>query len=1323
MRRLALPAFLALLLAAVGAARAQAPTWETGDHHDEEADSGFTTGQLNAAHSGIYTGMAFQRVASNCDNILMNLVDGSESIFEVYYYDDDTRTDGPYTVNIAARLNGDFHYRIFFRNGYRYTDATLQVSMTMAPRCSLPTLPEAQTLAWAVTVVDAWGSLSDHSDEAADVSPVVVRESAARTDTGLAFHSSPSCTEVDVTLLNEPDSVELRRYDGDNESLSGGLLRGIRMQDGHADDNHVRLMVKAGATLTAGSTLTVTVRGSPNAVCSGGGNRELEWKLTVGTPAAWTDGSDHDEVADDDLSASDLNAATEATWTGLAFQRNAPGGCAIYEVNLDSSSQSIFALASYTGTNRNTQLVTLVLGNPSSHARIYLRAGYTHAEATLMVSMAVKGSCLDGTRQENLTLAWPVTVHGPTSWRSRANDRTAASGRFSSYALMDSSEPTATGIQIHRSADDCTTADVALAADTPPYLGLDLHGDGSGVALAASHTGVAMPGSGGTDRHLRLYLRAGAEAPAGVLAVTAMLDADCADPLQLVYQLTVFIPDDHPWVALNHDRQTPRAASFRQSEIRDGQLATGVQLHRSSAECRRADVELLSATDYLEIAKYNAAGRIDGAADEEFEEVLMDPLAGEPDRHVRLSFKAGALPPPAITATVRLTPSASCTSRRNPDPETFSYALTIVADIDSPPRISVAPTTPVTIAADASTTGVTVSATDDDDSDVTIELAAAARRLFVLARLDSGSYELRPGTALTRGARYTVEFIATDDVGSRAQSRGRATVEIADGAPVIGLSAAAAAIDPNKGAAVPTGLRITARDDDAANVRVVLDAASRRNFQLRAEAGGHELWTRDGVELQKRERFTVTFTAIDAEGPGAERSSTATAVVMVRFGSAVATDNAAVDAGAAAARAIGVSGIDAVLARPAAGEGLAPGAGTAFLEMLAAKREELESGEIDLREFLEGQAVALPLSQMGGGGANVGIWLAGGRSDVGGVAGEGEDAVYVDGEVSSTSFGVDARFGQVVTGLSYGLHSTTAEYGFEEEREEAASEYELELQALQPYASFDIGAGRLALALAAGSGELVLRPADEDERAALDVDYVGYALGVAQRVAVFGAGELRLRGSYAAGEFDVDQPAAGVAADLDSAGSVLRLALGYGHVVSIGRAASFSPFLETGYLNMWGDGAVGGSFLVAGGLEFTGGPVTGSASYQQALSDDVVMDGFDLFFRLGRQFGGLGLGFEADPGYGLAGADELLAELGAGRPLALADEAEAGLRGGAGLSYGLAVDGGLLTPYGRWSAGAGRELGLRLRAGARRSWALGYGAAADEFKIEYRLGD
>ncbi|MBF2735503.1 MAG: hypothetical protein ISN26_05435, partial [Betaproteobacteria bacterium AqS2] len=179
---------------------------------------------------------------------------------------------------------------------------------------------------------------------------------------------------------------------------------------------------------------------------------------------------------------------------------------------------------------------------------------------------------------------------------------------------------------------------------------------------------------------------------------------------------------------------------------------------------------------------------------------------------------------------------------------------------------------------------------------------------------------------------------------------------------------------------------------------------------------------------------------------------------------------------------------------------------------------------------------------------------------------------------------------------------------------------------------------------------------------------------------------------------------------------------GYGHEIAAGQAASFTPFIETGYLLLDGDGAVASSALLQGGLEFTGGPLAGGFSYQHAIGDDLTLAGYDLALRFGYQFSGLGLGFEANPGYGLTGAEEMLTDLGAGETLAL-DEYGGGLRGGAGVSYGLAVDGGLLTPYGRWRAGTGKELGLRLRAGARRSWALGYGAAADELKIEYRLGE
>ncbi|MBF2735058.1 MAG: hypothetical protein ISN26_03075, partial [Betaproteobacteria bacterium AqS2] len=519
--------------------------------------------------------------------------------------------------------------------------------------------------------------------------------------------------------------------------------------------------------------------------------------------------------------------------------------------------------------------------------------------------------------------------------------------------------------------------------------------------------------------------------------------------------------------------------------------------------------------------------------------------------------------------------------------------------------------------------------------------------------------------------------------------------------------------------AATTGIRATATDNDDTDVAVAIDAAAARFFELQGAAGRYELRPRPDARPEAGS-YTVAFTATDDAG-GPAVTAQATAVVVVREGSGGATEAAAVDAGAAVVRALGMGGIDEILDRPAP----APGAGAALLEMLAAKEHELESGQIDLAEFLEGQAVALPLQQAQTGGTGFGVWVAGSRRDVGGVdEDEAGAAVYVDGEMTSTSFGLDFRYGLMSAGLGYGLHETTAAYGYENTRGAVPeSEYELELRLLQPYAALDFKGWRLALAAATGGGDLLLRPDGEDERE-LEADYLGYAFGVAHRRPFAGGGELRLRGSYSSGELDVaetEEDAA--AASMDAEGSALRMALGYGHELALGPAASLKPFFEAGHLLLQGDGAVASSSaLLQGGIEFTGGPLAGGVSYQHAIGDDLTLAGYDLALRFGYQFGGLGLGFEADPGYGLAGATEMLADLGAGETLAL-DEHGGGLRGGAGVSYGLAVDGGLLTPYGRWRAGAGNELGLRLRAGERRSWALGYGAAADEFKIEYRLGE
>ncbi|MBF2735509.1 MAG: hypothetical protein ISN26_05465, partial [Betaproteobacteria bacterium AqS2] len=114
--------------------------------------------------------------------------------------------------------------------------------------------------------------------------------------------------------------------------------------------------------------------------------------------------------------------------------------------------------------------------------------------------------------------------------------------------------------------------------------------------------------------------------------------------------------------------------------------------------------------------------------------------------------------------------------------------------------------------------------------------------------------------------------------------------------------------------------------------------------------------------------------------------------------------------------------------------------------------------------------------------------------------------------------------------------------------------------------------------------------------------------------------------------------------------------------------------------------------------------------------------GIDLSFRFMPGAAGLGLGLEAAPGYGLARERGMLDDLAAGHALELAP-ADSGPRAAASLSYGLAVSGGVLTPYGRWNLAGTDELGVRLRAGERRSWLLGYAADGQDLKIEYRLGE
>ena len=239
-----------------------AAPWTTLDRDNDETTF-FGVADLNETSDAIDTGLVFQRGVQGCTNHIVGLSDSSNQIFDLFTAKGDT-LDETFTGQQALYnpYVNEGNVRVFFKQtGYTYTEKVLTVElitdMSGGGSCSNVTLPAELSLNWLVTVTAGsvgWKDQGSHSDVAGAVSPVIVREASGRTDTGLAFHQSPSgCRRVDVSLAaNAPDSVELVRYDGDIAS-SVTSLSDIHMEKDHASDNHVRLMIKAGATLTAGA--------------------------------------------------------------------------------------------------------------------------------------------------------------------------------------------------------------------------------------------------------------------------------------------------------------------------------------------------------------------------------------------------------------------------------------------------------------------------------------------------------------------------------------------------------------------------------------------------------------------------------------------------------------------------------------------------------------------------------------------------------------------------------------------------------------------------------------------------------------------------------------------------------------------------------------------------------------------------------------------------------------------------------------------------------------------------------------------------------------
>ena len=405
--------------------------------------------------------------------------------------------------------------------------------------------------------------------------------------------------------------------------------------------------------------------------------------------------------------------------------------------------------------------------------------------------------------------------------------------------------------------------------------------------------------------------------------------------------------------------------------------------------------------------------------------------------------------------------------------------------------------------------------------------------------------------------------------------------------------------------------------------------------------------------------------------------------------------------GAAVTRVVGLSAIAAVMGR-AADDGEE---GQSLLGLLAAKEELLESGDIDLRSFLAGQEFALGLDASATGRPGFGVW---GRAEFlqleqGGAA----DPFRHEGDMFSAQLGADYRTaGGALIGLSYGQHQLDTDYAGSLTGADAyAGNYVLQLDVAQPYAAWPLEVGHLAGAVAVGSGEAELKDAGADAGETYDADYLGWALGY--RAPVSGGG-LEVEGALSGGSLDIP--------DLGPAGSKsdnmsLRTGVRYAPAIDLG-GGSLRPSAGVAVAIDWGDDP-GHKYELSAGLGYAGQRLAAAAEYIYIGMDegDVSASGGSVDLRFSAAAGNLGLGLAATPAHGPAAGADLLAN------------PETGMRGSAEIGYGLAVNGGVLTPYGGWSfATEAGEVGLRLRQGDGGSWLLRWREAdRDMIAIEFSL--
>ena len=870
--------------------------------------------------------------------------------------------------------------------------------------------------------------------------------------------------------------------------------------------------------------------------------------------------------------------------------------------------------------------------------------------------------------------------------------------------------------------------------------------------------------------------------PVGEYAVTVEVSAVCnssaADatpPRTLSYMLTVLEEDGYE-IESRHSESASGLFVASELAAASAPTATGIRVHRRVMNCQLVDVSMnSSAGSWLGLLRMRVNGgattAVDGVVGRYFPNVRMHDTSVQ-DSHFRLVFSAGAqvgARSRVELVTVVVSPASQCPAASRPEllALTSKYAVTIRAgyrDVGSNETLQAA-TTLWTSALRASATAVTtgikfqrgLTACPDTSmrllnhtgylrlqpvnaSGVLSGSAATSHANVPMFRSSAAENRalalLFAPRAQAPAGTLTVEVLASTDTTRSGCAQAlphtiRAFVTLVDPtawqAGVNASSQAASVIlaaeigsDP-----VDTGIRfshstatcdrarLVLTDSTVAGKSVSVSARTIARFQRYTASNtkdgdaGHDLMLTNvssgvyaALEVMGTPPLgTLTFEAVAtptcSPAPAGVEPLTLSYQVTVQdqreAGQAVSSAT-----GAAVTRMIGMRGLDAVLVR-VAGEA---STGRTLLEALAAKEQELESGDIDLRTFLAGQSFALGLDASASGRPGFGAW---GRAEFLQLEdGEDSDPLQHEGDMFSAQVGADYRLpGGALLGVGYGRHQLDTDYtGRTASNRNYAGTYALELDVAQPYAALPLASGHLAGAVAVGSGKAELTGGE-----AYDVDYQGWALGYRHTM---GDGGLDVEGALSGGSLDIpDLGASGIKSDNRS----LRAGLRYAPVIVMDDG-SLRPSAGLAIAVDWGDDS-GHKYELSTGLGYIGHRFAVSAEYLYIGLGDSAFNasGGSLDVRFHTAPGNLGLSLAATPARGAtAGSDPL-------------PDADAGMRGSAEVGYGLAVDGGVLTPYGGWSfATEAGELGLKLRQGDGGQWLLRWREAErDMTAIEFSL--